>query len=77
MKKELTVVERSFSFGSNYGNYYLKDNEGNIYCWYTSSDKAYEQMENGTKLLCSFITTGEKWKHDKFGEVITIKNVRF
>ena len=77
MKKELTVIERTFSFGSDFGNYYLKDDEGNNYWWFTSSNKAYEQMKEDSKHLCSFVITNDKWKHDKIGEVIKIKNVRF
>lgn len=77
MKRELTVVGREFMFGSNCGNFYLKDDEGNCYYWYTASDRAYEKMEEGTKHLCSFVITTSKWHDEKYGEVTTIKNVRF
>lgn len=77
LKKELQVVKVEFDF-TNYGNFYLEDSDGKCYYWYTSSDKAYEKMKEGTKHLCTFILTGRTWKRPDNGKLLNvIKNVRF
>ena len=78
-KKELELIDSSFySLTANDGDFYFKDNEGNIYCWHTASDKAFEWlMDSSTeKRICTF-TESYKWDNPKYGTVIKIKNVRF
>ena len=77
IKKELTVVRTSFIFGSNVGNYYLTDGE-TTYLWVTTSEKAYEEMEEGTTHLCTFTDNNIEWINPLNDETYkTIKNVRF
>ena len=75
-KKELTVIEINFVFGGNNGNYYLKDEDGNVYYWNTASEKAYDELKEGTTHTCSFVATNNTWNY-KDTLVTTIKNVRF
>ena len=75
-KTDLTVIERNFVFGSNNGNYYLKDEAGNVYYWNTASDKAYDELKEDTTHACSFVATSNTWNY-KGTLVTTIKNVRF
>lgn len=77
IKKELTVVRTSFIFGSNVGNYYLTDGETTYY-WKTTSERAYEEMEEGTVHTCTFTDDDIEWFNPLNGETYrTIKNVRF
>ena len=74
MKKELTVVTRQFV--DNDGWYYLTDGE-TTYCWYTKSDKAFEELKVGTTHLCTF-TIRDTYFNGRIGKTVTgIKNVRF
>lgn len=75
-KVELEVIKTSFYFGTEDSDFYFKDNEGNIYHWNTRSEKAFEEMKEGTKHICTFVNLGMYSLF--YGEIVnTIKNVRF
>ena len=74
-EKVLTLISTEFNL-TNYGNFYFKDADGNIYHWYTASDKAYEEMEVDGKYLCKFTENGHKF-NSKYGTTYSINNVRF
>ena len=76
LEKELKVVSRSFTFGSEYGNYYLVDNDGKNYFWYTASETAYEEMKEETRVLCKFTETSYYYI-DNSVVYYEVKNVRF
>lgn len=72
---KVKVIKRDFGF-SNYGNYYFRNEEGTIYYWYTSSEKAYEELEEGNELEIKFKDCDDVWMNDG-KEIHTIKNVRW
>ena len=76
IKKELEVIKFRTYFGTEYSDVYLKDSEGNMYHWNTRSDKAFEEMKEGTKHNCSFVLVG-MYSHYENKVINTIKNVRF
>lgn len=76
IKKELEVVKVRTYFGTEDTDIYLKDSEGDIYHWFTRSEKAFEEMKEETKHMCSFTLVG-MYSHYENKVVNTIKNVRF
>lgn len=79
VERELSVISCEFhSLTSDYGDYFLKDNDGNIYHWNTASNKMYEWYlyNRDLKYICKFAVKCN-WISDKYGNVTTINNVRF
>ena len=78
IKRKLTLLEvHQFPDGKK-ASYFFQDGYGNIYCWCTSSIKAWDWYitEKQTKRFCRF-SVGTRWNHSKYGAITTIANVRF
>ena len=72
---KLTCINRNFGF-SEIGNFYFVDGEGNNYYWCTTSDKAYELIQEGTKVKITSFKLDGTFEAD--GITYTcMKNVRF
>lgn len=71
----LTLVERNFLL-SDYGNYYFRDKDGDVYYWYTKSEKLYDEVNIGDKIEVTSYKYDGTWELGEV-EIHTLKNVRF
>jgi hypothetical protein len=71
----LTCVNRTFGFGE-FGNFYFKDTDGSDYYWGTTSDKAYELIQEGTEIEITSFKFDGTFEADGT-EYTCLKNVRF
>lgn len=72
---KLKCIKRTFLMSYS-GNFYFVDEDGNNYYWYTSSDKAYELIQEGKEIILTSFKDAGKFTMDGI-EYIDLKNVRF
>lgn len=68
-------IKRNFGF-SEFGNFYFQDKNNKQYYWGTTSDKAYELIQEGTEIEITSFKLDGTFEADGV-TYICLKNVRF